>query len=332
MKNRRYLLKARPQGTISDDIFAFTEQPIPYLKQDEVLVRNQYLSLDPTHRIWMSDRDQYMEPIALGDVVRALGVGVVEESKHAAFAKGDLVTGLLGWQDYSVNGGGELRRLPADYDIPSTAFLSVLGLTGCTAYFGLLDVMQMQAGQTLVVSGAAGAVGSIVGQIAHIKGLRVVGIAGAADKCAWLTRDLGFDAAINYRTDDVAAALKTHCPKGIDGYFDNVGGKLSETVWSQMNLFGQVAICGQISSYNDTGAETGPSNFSLVLMKRLAVKGFIVLDYMDRWPEAMAQMYAWIKEGRLTYREDIVEGLEHAPKAVNKLFDGSNTGKLILKV
>ena len=331
--NRKYVLQKRPQGQISEDLFKIVDEPVGALGANEVLVQNQYLSLDPTNRIWMSDMDQYMPPIAIGEVVRAGGVGVVVESKSAQFKAGDLVIGLLGWQKYSVHPADAIRLIPRELDVPPTAFLSVLGLTGMTAYFGLFNITAPKAGETLVVSGAAGAVGSIVGQLGLIKGLRVVGIAGSQSKCDWLTKDLGFHGAINYKTQDVQAALKELCPKGVDIYFDNVGGTISEAVWSQFNLFGRVSLCGLISGYNDGSKPIpGPRNYSLLLMKRLKVQGFIVSDYIEQWPQAIGEMYGWVKKGLIKYKEDIVEGLEKAPQAVNKLFDGSNTGKLILKL
>ena len=332
MHNRKFILHKRPQAQITDDLFKLVTEPLPALKDGEVLVRNQYLSLDPTHRIWMSDMEQYMPPIALGEVVRAGGVGVVADSKSPLLKVGDLVMGLLGWQDYSLHPAAALRALPKEMDIPSTAFLSVLGLTGMTAYFGLLDVTAPKAGETLVVSGAAGSVGSIVGQIALIKGLRVIGIAGTDAKCDWLTKDLGFHGAINYKTQDVKKAIAEICPNGVDIYFDNVGGATTEAVWSNLNMYARVSLCGMISGYNDGKPIPGPKNYSLILMKRLKVQGFIVSDYAARWPEAITDMYQWVKQGRIKYSEDIVAGLENAPRAVNKLFDGSNKGKLILKL
>ncbi|MBM4253450.1 MAG: NADP-dependent oxidoreductase [Deltaproteobacteria bacterium] len=331
MINRRFVLTSRPTGLVSSANFRFEEVPLPMIKDGELLVRVKYVSLDPTHRIWMSDMEQYMEPIALGDTVRAFGVGVVEESKAQDFKKGDLVSGLLNWQDYAVGNVGTFQKLPP-LDVSPTAFLSVLGLTGVTAYFGYLDITSPKAGETLVVSGAAGAVGSIVGQIGKIKGQKVIGIAGSDDKCRWLTNELGFDGAINYRKDDVSAKLKSLCPSGVDIYFDNVGGAISEAVWARMNLFGRISVCGLISGYNEGKQMLGPKNFSLILMKRLKVQGFIVIDYAQRWAEAVHALYGWVKEGKIKYSEDIEEGLENAPQVLNKLFDGSNTGKLILKV
>lgn len=332
MKNRQFLLKSRPTGKISRSNFDFVTTPTPDLKDGEVLVQNRYISLDPTHRIWMSDIEQYMPPIGIGEVIRSLGIGEVVESRSEVLHKGDIVTGLLGWQDYSVHHAKTLDKLPKDDSLPVTAYLSVLGLTGLTAYFGLLDITHPKAGETLVVSGAAGAVGSIVGQIGKIKGLRVVGIAGSADKCRHLVEDLGFDAAVNYRSPEFAAELKRACPKGVDVYFDNVGGEVSDAVWANMNLFGRVSLCGLISSYNGTPAAAGPRNFSLVLMKRLNVRGFILFDFKNQFPKAVTELYQWVKSGKIKYSEDIVPGLATAPDTVNKLFDGSNTGKLIISL
>jgi NADPH-dependent curcumin reductase CurA len=331
MKNRKFTLRSRPQGLVRPENFNFVEENVPPLAAGEVLVRNEVVSLDPTHRIWMSDMPQYMPPIQLGEVIRSLGVGRVEQSNSPEFKPGDRVAGLLGWQDYSVHTSG-LQLLPAGIDLPSTAFLSVLGIAGLTAYFGLLEVTSPKAGETLVVSGAAGAVGSLVGQIGLIKGLRVVGIAGGRDKCQHLTRDLGFHGAIDYRSEDVGEALGKLCPKGVDVYFDNVGGPVSEAVWSKMNLFGRVSVCGMISTYNEAEPQPGPASFPLILMKRLTVRGFIYFDFADKHPAAVRELYAWVKEGRLKYAEDIVTGLENAPTALNKLFNGTNTGKLMVKV
>ena len=332
MKNRKFLLRTRPTGRVGTDNFKFIEEPLPLLGPGQVLVRNKFISLDPTHRIWFSDVPQYMEPIAIGDVVRSLGFGIVEQSNSQKFKPGDKVTGLVGWQDYSIHKSDQLTPVPTGFDVPDTAWLSILGLTGLTAYFGLLDITHPNPGETLVVSGAAGAVGSVVGQIGLLKGLRVVGIAGSEEKCRWLKQDLGFDTTINYRKADVSAQLRDACPKGVDIYFDNVGGEISEAVWSKMNLFGRVSVCGLISSYNDNTQVPGPSNFALVLMRRLTVRGFIAFDFVHDFPRAIKELYGWVKQGRIKYLEDIVDGLEQAPIAVNKLFDGTNTGKLILRV
>ncbi|MCX6110513.1 MAG: NADP-dependent oxidoreductase [Proteobacteria bacterium] len=333
LKNRRFLLASRPTGKVVLENFKFVTEDLAAPKVGEVLVRNQYLSVDPTNRIWMTDADQYMPPIALGEVIRAGGIGVVLESNAPGFAKGDLVNGLLGWQDYALQPAQALQKLPTGLDVPVTAFLSVLGMTGCTAYFGLLDVVNPRAGETLVVSGAAGAVGSIVGQIGLIAGLRVIGIAGGPAKCRWLTEDLGFHGAIDYKSEDVEASLRRLCPSGIDVYFDNVGGPISDAVFSRMNNHGRVSLCGLISGYNSQEPLAAPRNYAQILMKRLNVRGFIILDYMGpRWGQAVQSMYGWVKAGKIKYAVDVEHGLENAPAVLNKLFDGSNTGKLLLQI
>ncbi len=333
--NRQFCLASRPVGYLKEENLVFREVPVPQPSEGEVLVRVVYLSLDPTNRIWMSNMDQYMPPVELDAVMRGITLGVVEESRNPKFAKGDLVTGMLGWQEYALaegTTGSAVRKLPRDMNAPLPAFLGPLGLTGCTAYFGLLDVGKPSEGDTVVVSAAAGAVGSIVGQIAKIKGCRAVGIAGSAEKCRLLTGELGFDAAINYKTDDLLAALDEACPDGIDVYFENVGGKILDAVLTRMNLHARVVLCGLISQYNATRPKPGPFNFSQILMKRVHLEGFIVLDYITRWPEAIHAIAGWIDEGRMHYAVDIVEGLENAPAALGKLFDGTNKGKLIIKV
>jgi hypothetical protein len=332
MKNRRYLLKSRPQGSVSRSNFSFVEENMPAVGLGEVLVRNQFISLDPTHRIWMADIPQYMPPIALGEVIRSIGLGVVEESKAEGFAKGDLVRGMVGWQDYSLHAAKALEKLPAAWDVPGSSLLSVLGLTGTTAYIGLLDFASPKAGETVVISGAAGAVGSVAGQIAKIKGMKAFGIAGSEEKCRWLTDELGFDGAVNYRDPEWRDKLGALCPQGIDVYFDNVGGEVSDAVWSRMNLNGRVVICGLISGYNQDTRDAGPKNYPLILTKRLTVRGFIVSDDPARVATATKDLYQWVREGRIQYKEDIVSGLENAPEALNKLFDGSNSGKLLLRI
>lgn len=332
--NRQFRLVNRPIGEINDSNLEFREEAINAPKDGEVLVRNIYLSLDPTNRIWMSDMPQYMPPVELGEVMRGLTIGVVEDSKHPNFKQGDLVSGLLGWQDYAIVGGESinfLSKIPANLPVPISAFLGVLGLTGCTAYFGLLDIGKPQAGETVVVSAAAGAVGSIVGQIAKIKGCRVVGIAGSDEKCNWL-KELGFDAVINYKTTDINQALEQACPNGIDVYFDNVGGAILDAVLTKINLYARIVICGLISVYNAKEPVPGPYNFGQILMKRAKVQGFIVSDYAQQWAKAVTEIAQWIQEGKIKYAEDIVEGLENAPQTLKKLFDGTNQGKLIIKV
>ncbi len=332
--SQQWRLKERPTGRLSKDNFDWVEEPLPDLNDGDVLVRTVYLSLDPTNRIWTSDRDQYMPPVGLGDVMRGGTVGIVEASKNPDIPVGARVTGLWGWQSATVIPGGMgLTVLPDMGDaIPLSASLSVLGLTGMTAYFGLIECGQPKAGETLVVSAAAGAVGSIVGQIGKILGCHVVGIAGSDNKCKWIVDDLGFDGAINYKTEDVRARLKELCPDGVDVYFENVGGEITEAVLDNLNDFSRIALCGMISFYNDENAQPAPRNYDLLLMRRVTMRGFILTDFLDKAMEAIMQLAGWVLEGKLKWADDIIDGLENAPEAVNMLFDGSNKGKLMVRV
>lgn len=330
--NRQWRLAARPSGSIRKSDFEWVEQPIPALQEGEVLVRNILLSLDPTNRVWMQATDSYLPAVGIGEVMRGGTIGVVEQSRNHNFKEGTHVQGLLGWQDYAVTDGAGLAALPNDPSIPLTAFFGLFGHIGITAYFGLLDVGKPIAGETLVVSAAAGATGSLVGQIGKIKGCRVVGIAGSDEKCRWLTDELGFDAAINYKSESVLEALKRHCPAGIDVYFDNVGGEILDAALSLINMKARVVLCGLISQYNAVEPVPGPYNFVNILVKRARIEGFIVIDYMSRAPEAMADLGRWLAEGKIKYRVDVVEGLERAPEALGKLFDGSNVGKLVVQL
>lgn len=329
--NRQWRLARRPVGEIQDGDLEFVTTPTPPLEEGQVLVRNVYLSLDPTNRIWMSDQEQYMPPVQIGEVMRGGTAGVVEESRDPNLPVGTAVVPWLGgWQDYVVAAGSACTPIPPGF--PLSAILSSMGLTGVTGYFGLLEIGKPKAGETLVVSAAAGAVGSIVGQIGKIKGCRVIGIAGSAEKCRWITEDLGFDAAINYKTEDVGEALDRHCPQGIDINFENVGGPIMDAVMQRMNNFGRMPLCGMISTYNAEGPVPGPPSFPMVLMRRLTVQGFIVSDYIARWGEAVAQIGAWVSEGKIKYKVDIQPGLEHAPKTVKRLFSGDHDGKLLVQV
>lgn len=330
--SRQWILKRRPEGAIVDSDLAFVEAPVPPVPDGHVLVRNVYLSLDPTNRIWMSDMDQYMPPVEIGDVMRGGTLGVVEESKDASLPVGSIVMPFAGWQDYVVSPAALLRPLPRIPGLPLPAFMSVAGATGLTAYFGLLDIGQPKPGETVVVSAAAGAVGSIVGQIAKLKGCRVVGIAGGADKCRWITEDLGFDAAIDYKNEDVGKALDKHCPNGIDVNFENVGGEIMDAVLARMNNFSRMPLCGLISTYNDIGERKGPAHFEQILMKRINVRGFIVIDYMPRFAEASQELAMWVLQGKLKYKIHIEQGLENAVSAVRLLFSGANDGKLLVQI
>ncbi len=330
--NRQWRLTSRPVGMVKKSDFEWRESPIPTPNQGEVLVKQIYLSLDPANRIWMNEQDSYMPAVVLGDVMRGIGLGIVSESKDSHFSQGDLVQCMVGWQDYAVLPAGALTLIPKGLPIPMTTYLGLLGHIGLTAYYGLLDITHPKEGETLVVSAAAGAVGSIVGQIGKIKGCYVVGIAGSDEKCKWLKEELGFDATINYKTEKVAERLKALCPKGIDIYFDNVGGEILDAVLGQINKKARISLCGLIAGYNVERPNPGPYYFPNVLVKSAKIEGFIVTDYLHRAEEAVKELGKWFIEGKLKFRVDVVDGLENAPLAINKLFDGSNQGKLIIKV
>ncbi len=332
--NRSWRLRQRPEGIIDENDLELVTDEIPEIQEGQVLAKTIYFSLDPTNRIWMSDIDQYMEPVEIGDIMRAGGsLAIVEESKVPHVKVGDIVQGGMhgGWQEYFIIPGEEAAAIPLVESIPLTALISVLGFTGPTAYFGFLDIGQPKKGETVVVSAAAGAVGSIVCQIAKIKGCRVVGIAGSDEKCNWLKNDLKVDEVINYKKDDILESLKEKCPEGIDIYFENVGGETLDAALTLMNNYGRIPVCGLISMYNDWESP-GPKMFRNILMKRLTVKGFLVSDYLDRYAESLQSLSEWMAEGKIQYKVDIVEGIENAPSAVNKLFTGENTGKLVIKV
>ena len=330
--NRQWRLAARPVGMLKETDFQLTESPVPTPNEGEILVRNIYLSLDPTNRGWANDVDTYLPAVGIGDVMRGGTIGIIEQSRNANFQEGAIVSGLLGWQNYAVSDGKGVTLLPRLPGIPLTAFMGLFGHIGLTAYYGLLDVGKPKAGETLVVSAAAGAVGSLVGQIGKIVGCHVVGIAGGEEKCRWITEELGFDAAIDYKAEPVLKGLKKHCPKGIDVYFENVGGEILDAVLSLINIGARISLCGLISQYNATNPVPGPYNFVQILIKRARVEGFIVMDYSSRAQEAMTELGKWLIEGKIKYRVDVVDGIEQAPSAVNKLFDGSNKGKLIVKL
>lgn len=330
--NQQWRIAARPTGMIQESDFVWHEEAVPAPGEGEILVRNIYLSLDPTNRGWMNETATYLPPLALGDVMRGSAIGVVEESNHPTFAAGDMVTGLLGWQKYYVGNGRGLAPFTWDRRLPLDAYMGLFGAIGLTAYFGLLEIGQPKEGETLVVSGAAGAVGSLVGQIGKLLGMRVVGIAGTAEKCRYLTETLGFDAAINYKIDPLHKSLKEHCPNGVDVYFENVGGKIMEAVLNHINLRARIVLCGLISQYNATERVPGPYNLGNILVQRARMEGFIVLDYYPRAAEATAALGDWYAAGKLQYRTHIEQGLQTAPSAVQKLFTGENNGKLMVQV
>ncbi len=330
--NRVWRLRKRPVGMIGDDVLSLEQEAVPEPAAGQLLMRLNYLSLDPTNRIWMSDMDQYMPPVGLGEPMRGVVCGTVVASRHPDFAPGDVVSGLGTWADYQVGVPGMLNKMPPLAGVSVADAFGLMAVVGPTAYFGLMDLGAPKAGETVVVSAAAGAVGSVVGQIAKIQGCRAVGLAGSDEKCRWIVEDLGFDAAINYKTEDVPAALKRACPQGIDVYFDNVGGDILDACLKQMNLFGRIPTCGLISQYNATGEVPGPRNYPMILMQRLKVQGFIVLDYAGRYPEAIGALGQWLQSGQLKFRVDMHEGLEHAVKTLRKLYTGENQGKLMVRV
>ena len=329
--NRQFLLAKRPVGAATRDTFTFQQVPVVQPKDGQILVKNEYLSLDPAMRGWMNEGKSYIPPVALGDVMRALGVGKVVASAHPGFAVGDYVNGALGVQDYFVGEPRGFYKVDPKL-VPLPVYLSALGMTGMTAYFALLDVGAPKAGDTVVISGAAGAVGSIAGQIAKLKGCRVVGIAGGQEKCARLVDEFGFDGTIDYKSEDVLAGLKRECPKGVDVFFDNVGGEILDAVLSGLNFKARVIICGAISQYNNKEAVKGPANYLSLLVNRARMEGFVVMDYADRYAVAGQEMAGWLLKGQLKSKEHIVEGLESFPESLAKLFSGENHGKLVLKV
>lgn len=330
--NRQLILKSRPKGMLAPGDLQLTEAPVPSPADGQALARVKYLSIDPTMRVWMA-ADSYLPAVAIGEVMRAIGFAEVVESRHKDYKKGDKVIGLTGLQDYTLIDGSEKRgfhKVPPVPFVSDTAFLGVFGGNGLTAYFGMMEIAKPQKGETLVVSAAAGATGSIAGQIGKIHGCRVVGIAGSDEKCKWITEDLGFDAAINYKRPDWKEKLAAATPKGIDINYENVGGEIMQEVLNRMNLFGRVVLCGLLSGY--TKEDPGLVSLGLILVKRLKVQGFIILDYASRFMEAATQLGKWKMFGKLKDRETIVEGLEKAPDAINMLFTGGNIGKLIVKV
>jgi NADPH-dependent curcumin reductase len=332
MKNRQFKLAKRPVGMVKRTDFDFADAPAGEPGPGEVLVKILYLSLDPAMRGWMNEGKSYVPPVGIGEVMRAGGAGVVVKSSDPKLAVGDHVVGMTGVQDYAILKSQTLTKVDTKL-APLPVYLGTLGMPGMTAYFGLLDVGSFKAGDTVVVSGAAGAVGQVVGQVAKIKGAgKVVGIAGGPDKCDWVVKELGFDACIDYKGQDVKAELKKHCPKGVDLYFDNVGGDILDVVLTQLAMKARIVICGAISQYNNTTPVKGPSNYLSLLVNRARMEGMVVFDYASRYKEAAMEMGGWMKQGKLKHKEDVVEGLETFPDTLLKLFKGENFGKLVLKV
>ncbi len=330
--NHQVRLAARPVGLPTRENWQFTEEAVPEPKDGEMLVKVQYISLDPAMRGWMNEGKSYIRPVAIGEIMRAGGAGRVLASKNARFQAGDLVSGGFGVQEYAISDGKGVQKVDTRL-VALPTYLGVLGMPGMTAYFGLLDIGKPKAGNTVVVSGAAGAVGSVVGQIAKIKGCHVVGIAGGADKCRLLKAQFGFDAAIDYKGEDVKAELKRLCPEGIDIYFDNVGGDILDAALARLALHARIVICGAISQYNATAAIKGPSNYLSLLVNRASMTGMVVFDYAERYGEAAREMAGWIAQGKLKAKEDIVPGgIDAFPDALLRLFRGENVGKLVLEV
>jgi len=330
-RNRQVLLAARPVGLPQPSDFHLVDTPVPEPGPGQFLVRGRYLSLDPYMRGRMSDAPSYARPVQIGEVMTGAVVGEVVRSHHPDFAVGEIVEDRLGWQEYGVSSGREARKVDPTLAPISTA-LGVLGMPGLTAYFGLLEVGQPRPGETVVVSAAAGAVGAVVGQIAKLAGCRAVGVAGGAAKVDYLVKELGLDAGIDYRTADLDAALRETCPRGVDVYFDNVGGRITEAVSRHVNPFARFAICGLISQYNLEKPELAPRNERFVLFNRVRVQGFIVSDFYARRDPALRQLAEWLRQGRLKYREDVVDGLENAPAAFIGLLQGKNFGKQLVRL
>jgi hypothetical protein len=331
MINKQWRLKTRPFGEPTADTWDYTETKVPSIEEGQILIKVEYISLDPAMRGWLNDAKSYIEPVQIGDVMRAGTVGKVLESKHEKFTVGDYVCGHNGVQSYAVSDGVGLYKVDPKL-APLSYYLGVLGMPGMTGYFGLLNTGLPKAGETVVVSGAAGAVGGLVGQIARIKGCHVVGIAGGKEKCQFLIDELGFDAAIDYKNENVKKALRQTCPKGVDVFFDNVGGDILDDVLTQINMRARIVICGAISQYNNTTPVKGPSNYLSLLVNRARMEGIVVFDNVKEYPKAMQDIASWIKSGEMKVKDHVVDGIETFPDTLMMLFKGENFGKLVLKV
>jgi NADPH-dependent curcumin reductase len=332
-QNRRLVLAQRPSGLVDDSTTRLETEQLPDLQDGEALVKVRYLSIDPTIRTWMDDVPSYLPPIQIDNVIRSGGVGEVIDSRTDAYKPGQLLFGMTGWQEYVIVDSGERAMQVLPDGVPPGVAIGILGVTGMTAYFGMTDVGQVKEDDVVVISGAAGATGSAAGQIAKIKGAKkVVGIAGGPEKCAYIVNELGFDEAIDYKNENVAARLRETCPDGIDLYFDNVGGSILNDCLANLAMRGRVVLCGAISTYNSDDPPPGPSNYLSLLVRRGRMEGFIILDYLDRFPAAQSEVAGWIAEGKIKSSEHIVEGLEKAPEALNLLFSGGNTGKVIVSL
>ena len=332
MNNRQVRLKARPQGIPQAEHFEIVEAAVPELAEGQVLIRNVYLSVDPAMRGWIVDKVGYSAPVPIGEVMRSFASGRVEASRHADYETGDLVTGMFGWQDYAAVDGESIQRKISEQDLPLSTSLGVLGLNGITAYFGLLEIGQPKSGETLVVSTAAGAVGSCVGQIANTLGCRTVGIAGGVNKKRLCLEEFGFDVAIDYKSEDVDAALTKACPDGVDVYFDNTAGPISDAVLKHLRLGARVVICGTASIASWDPIPQGPRVERHLLVKRARMQGFVVLDFANRYDEARTRLAEWVRNGTIKYREEILEGIEQAPDAIAGLYRGENLGKRLIQL
>lgn len=332
MQNRQIILKSRPAGRPTKDNFEIKPVEVPTPREGELLLKALYISVDPYMRGRMNDSKSYVEPFVVGEPINGGAVAEVTESRHPDFSAGDVVVSRpLAWQEYQTVPATSVQKVDKS-SVPLSYYMGILGMTGLTAYFGLLDIGQPKKGETVVISGAAGAVGTAVGQIAKIYGCRVVGIAGSDEKLRYLKDELQFDEVINYRTEtDMEQAIARTCPNGVDIYFDNVGGEISDAVMANINKFARIIICGQISLYNATSVPTGPRIQTTILKKSALMKGFIISDYAERLPEGMAKLTEWVKEGKLQNKETIVKGFDNLPEAFIGLFDGVNTGKLVVE-
>lgn len=334
--NRQWRLRSRPVGMVKESDFELKSEPVPALADGQLLVKSLYFAFEPAMRGWLNDVKSYIPPVGLGEVMRASTVGEVVESRHADYAVGDIVSGMLGWQEYAVADGnpgpmGRLAKVPAG--IAPEWMLSVLGGTGLTAYFGMTNIGEVREGDTVLVSGAAGATGSIAAQIAKLRGAaKVVGIAGGKQKCRWLTDVAGLDAAIDYKSEKVGARLREEFPRGISLFFDNVGGEILDEAFLNMAQFGRIVLCGGISAYNEETLPPGPSNYMQIVIRRLTVRGFILIDHLKDAGQAIGEISGWLKAGQLAHAEDIQVGFENAPKTFLRLFEGKNLGKQLLKV
>ena len=332
-ENRKWVLAERPSGPVDENTYEMVTEPIPGIGEGEALVRVGWISIDPTNRMWIGEEPTYLPPVAIGEVMRGLGLGEVVESKNPNFPVGARVQGLTGWQDYTViSDEMPLMVIPDEVEAEAPTLLGALGMTGVTAWFGMMEIGEPKEGDTVVVSAAAGAVGSVAGQLAKAVGARVVGIAGGPEKCAWIVDELGFDAAVDYKADDWREQLKAATPDGIDLDFENVGGEIMEAVFARLNVGARVALCGLISGYNESEPPPGPRSFGNLLVNRVRLQGFIILDYYPRFGEAVAELAGLAAEGKLKTEETVVEGFDRLPEALNMLFAGENRGKLVVRI